>query len=128
MKKIILALSGAVVLFLSVLFFTGLQKPEKDPPEVFSSNTLYYSTANENSSQEYIGNSNAPVISTSQSIYIVREYKGMIGVFAEEDDDPLYTVDVSVATLPEADQKMLAAGITVRGRERLNSILEDYES
>ena len=52
----------------------------------------------------------------------------MIGVFAENEDEPLYTVDVAVELLPEADRKMLAAGITVSGRERLNSVLEDYES
>lgn len=128
MKKIAIIGCCAAVVFVSALLVPGIQKPENEPPEAFSSNILYYSTANENSSQEYIGNSNSPVLSSSQTIYIVREYEGMIGVFAEDQDEPLYTVDVAVELLPEADRKMLAAGITVSGRERLNSVLEDYES
>ncbi len=128
MRKIAIIGCCAAVVFVSALLVPGIQKPETEPPEVLSSNTLSYSTANENSSQEYIGNSNSPVLSSSQTIYIVREYEGMIGVFAENEDEPLYTVDVAVELLPEADRKMLAAGITVSGRERLNSVLEDYES
>lgn len=128
MRKIAIIGCCAAVVFVSALLVPGIQKPETEPPEVLSSNTLSYSTANENSSQEYIGNSNSPVLSSGQTIYIVREYEGMIGVFAENEDEPLYTVDVAVELLPEADRKMLAAGITVSGRERLNSVLEDYES
>ena len=128
MRKIAIIGCCAAVVFVSALLVPSIQKPETEPPEVLSSNILSYSTANENSSQEYIGNSNSPVLSSGQTIYIVREYEGMIGVFAENEDEPLYTVDVAVELLPEADRKMLAAGITVSGRERLNSVLEDYES
>lgn len=128
MKKIILTLSCAVVLFVSVLLLAGLQKPEPNVPEPSSSNILSYSTANKNSSQENNGISTHRAFSSSQTIYIIREYNGEIGVFAENQESPLLLVEVLVDTLPEADQKMLESGITVRGDENLNSILEDYES
>lgn len=128
LKKMILALSCAAILFLTVLLLVGLQKPESDVPEPPHSNTLYYSTANKNSSQENNRNSSSPPVSSSQTVYIVREYKGQIGVFAENEETPSQIVDVPVDILPEADQKMLKDGITVRGEDKLNSILEDYES
>ena len=128
MKKMILALSCAAILFLTVLLLVGLQKPESDVPEPPHSNILYYSTANKNSSQENNRNSSSPPVSSSQTVYIVRVYKGQIGVFAENEETPSQIVDVPVDILPEADQKMLKDGITVRGEDKLNSILEDYES
>ena len=128
MKKIILTLSCAVILFVAVLLLAGLQKPEPDTPEPPSSNILYYSTANKNPSQENNGISSSPLLSSSQTVYIIREYDGQIGVFAENQEKPFLLVEVLVDTLPQADQKMLQSGITVRGDENLNSILGDYES
>ena len=128
MKKMLITLSCAAVLFLAVLLLAGRQKPESDVPEPPGSNILSYSTANENSSQENIRISGSSSVSLSQTLYIIREYDGQIGVFAEDEVTPRRIVAVEVALLPEADLKMLRGGITVRGEDRLNSILEDYES
>jgi hypothetical protein len=37
-------------------------------------------------------------------------------------------VNVSIASLPQSDQKLLEKGITVESDEKLRSLLEDYES
>ena len=51
-----------------------------------------------------------------------------MGFLLKNEETPSQIVDVPVDILPEADQKMLKDGITVRGEDKLNSILEDYES
>ncbi len=43
--------------------------------------------------------------------FLVREHDGKIGVFADGNETPVYTVDVFVFTLPEDIQKLLFAGI-----------------
>lgn len=128
MKKVVIAVSGAAVLFVTVLLLAGRQMPEPDVPEPLSSNILYYSTANENPSQENIGNSSVPTPSKSDPIYSIRAYNGEIGVFEEGQEVPFQVLQVEVSLLPEEDQKMLEKGITIQGEDRLVSILEDYES
>ena len=129
MKKLMIVLACLDVLVLALLLMGYPQRwflPET--AEESSSNILYYSTANKNPSQENNGISSSPLLSSSQTVYIIREYDGQIGVFAENQEKPFLLVEVLVDTLPQADQKMLQSGITVRGDENLNSILEDYES
>ncbi len=60
--------------------------------------------------------------------YSVKEYKGCIAVFKRGSEKPLRTTEVSVKTLPEADQKILKNGIFAENNEQLNEILEDYLS
>lgn len=62
----------------------------------------------------------------SDICYIVREHEGIIGVFTA-DGDPLYTVEVYIKTLPEADRKLLYDGIYAASREELLEILGDYD-
>lgn len=60
--------------------------------------------------------------------YSVKEYRGFIAVFKKGSEKPLRTTEISVKTLPEADQKILKNGIFAENSEQLNEILEDYLS
>ena len=51
------------------------------------------------------------IASVDADTFRVREHDGKIGVFADGDEIPVYTVDVFVFTLPEDIQKLLFAGI-----------------
>ena len=62
------------------------------------------------------------------SVYTVRAYKGHIGIFLNESESPLEELDVDLDLLPEADQILLREGIRVTDRDRLNRLIEDYES
>ena len=124
MKKIILTLSCAVILFVAVLLLAGLQKPEPDTPEPPSSNILYY-TPETLSSQESSG---AYAMASHVTVYTVRTYEGRIGIFLNDSEVPFEELDVDVGLLPEADQVLLEEGIRVTDREHLNRLIEDYES
>lgn len=60
--------------------------------------------------------------------YSVKEYNGCIAVFKKDSKYPLRTTEISVKTLPAADQKILKNGIFAENNEQLNEILEDYLS
>ena len=51
------------------------------------------------------------IASVDADTFLVREHGGKIGVFADGDEIPVYTVDVFVFTLPENIQKLLRTGI-----------------
>ena len=51
------------------------------------------------------------IASVDADTFLVREHDGKIGVFADGNETPVYTVDVFVFTLPEDIQKLLFAGI-----------------
>ncbi len=57
--------------------------------------------------------------------YLVREYRGQIGVFSA-DGTLLEILDTYVKTLPEADRVLLGEGISIKTKEELNSLIEDY--
>ena len=57
--------------------------------------------------------------------YLVKEYQGKIGIFST-DGLLLEIIDTYVKTLPEADRTLLGEGISVKTREELNSLVEDY--
>ncbi len=60
------------------------------------------------------------------TVYIVKEYMGKIGIFLE--DGTLYRVlEVYVKTLPEADKRLLGEGIEVVGRQALSDLMQDYD-
>lgn len=57
--------------------------------------------------------------------FLVKEYRGQIGIFSA-DGTLLEILDTYVKTLPEADRALLGEGISVKTREELNSLVEDY--
>lgn len=83
-------------------------------------------TSIEPSSQE----SSAIITAASKqedSLYIVKEYNGHIGVFHNGDNLPFEEIDIDVSIFPEEDQKLLHDGIQARGTAELTRVIEDYE-
>ena len=85
---------------------------------------LYY-TPEAPSSQESSG---TYAMASNVAVYTVRAYKGHIGIFLNESESPFEELDVDLDLLPEADQILLREGIRVTDRDRLNRLIEDYES
>jgi hypothetical protein len=67
-------------------------------------------------------------VSSRAAKYIVKAYNGIVAVFKVNNEYPFKVLDVSVESLPYADQDMLNKGIYVADDQELNSILEDYGS
>lgn len=62
-------------------------------------------------------------------LYYLREYDEKIGVFHPDEAEPFLMIDVYVSTLPSADQfELKNSGIKVYSAQKLQSIIEDYES
>ena len=62
-----------------------------------------------------------------EDLYIVKEYKGHIGVFRDGEDLPFEEINIDVNIFPQADQDLLKKGIQAHGTAELTSIIEDYE-
>lgn len=60
--------------------------------------------------------------------YSVKEYDGCIAVFEAGSTTPFRKTEISVKSLPEADQKILKNGIKIESGEELDRVLEDYLS
>jgi hypothetical protein len=97
----------------------------RQSPQISSSSEQIHSTANYASSQE---NSNITAMTSKTTVYTVKEYKGHIGVFMNDETVPYKEVMVEVASLPETDQQLLSKGIMANNQSKLNHILEDYRS
>ncbi len=125
MKKLIVVLACLDILVLTLLLMGYPQRWFRtEPPENSSSNIMYY-TPEESSSQESSG---AYAMASSIAIYTVRAYEGHIGIFLNDSARPFEELDVDISLLPEADQVLLQEGIQVTDRDRLNRLIEDYES
>lgn len=128
MKRNWIVLLGTTIIIIGMLMWGFSQTRINQIPEVSSSDILDNFTSNEASSQE---NSEIPTMasrSSSLNTYTVKEYEGHIGVFYNNESTPYQEIDVDVASLPQADQVLLKDGIRVTDIDRLNSIIEDYES
>lgn len=64
----------------------------------------------------------------SQTSWLLREYQGKIGVFAEGSDKPQQVLNVYISTLPQDDQQKLKKGIHASSREELLALIENYSS
>jgi hypothetical protein len=92
------------------------------PDKITSSNFTAIETASQESSAIITTASNQ-----NEDLYIVKEYKGQIGVFHEGDKHPCEVIDIDISIFPEEDQKRLVDGIQVSGIAELTSVIEDYE-
>lgn len=119
----ILICIAAACFILSIVMFS--QTKFRQSPQISSSSEQIYSTANYASSQE---NSNITTMTSKTTVYTVKEYKGHIGVFMNDETVPYKEVMVEVASLPETDQQLLSKGIMANNQSKLNHILEDYRS
>lgn len=122
-----------VAAFLVVLVFLKYPRnPINSSSENVSSNIMYNSTAITPSSQESSEiNAMASEASRPESaneVFTVKEYEGLIGIFLNDAEKPFKQINVDVASLPDADQTALREGIKVYSTDKLNQIIEDYES
>ena len=60
--------------------------------------------------------------------WVLGSWKGYLALFDAGADEPRQIYPVQVGALPEADRTALEEGIIVRGRRRLDALLEDYLS
>lgn len=119
-----------VIALLTVLVVLGLPTNKSSHPDNTHSanhtNVSSHFTSIEPSSQE----SSAIIAAASKqddSLYIVKEYDGHIGVFRAEDKLPFEEINIDVSIFPEEDQKLLHDGIEARGTAELTRVIEDYE-
>lgn len=125
MKKNWIVLVCAVIVMIGGLALVLSQNHISGTPVVTSSDILANSTPKEPPSQE---SSEIIAMTSKSNVYTVKEYEGHIGVFFNDERKPYEEIQVEVSTLPEADRKLLKDGIKVTDADRLNSIIEDYES
>ncbi len=57
--------------------------------------------------------------------YIVKDFNGNVAVFEADASAPFRVTEVSISTLPKADQERLQEGIAVADQAELNTLLED---
>ena len=125
MKKVWIVLLCTMIAIVGILTFGYSQKRLNNTPETTSSNILDNSTPNNTSSQE---NSEITAMTSRSNTYTVKEYEGHIGVFYNNESIPYQEIDVEISSLPEADRQLLKKGIKVTDTNKLNGIIEDYES
>ncbi|NLJ31206.1 MAG: hypothetical protein GX424_06355 [Clostridiales bacterium] len=125
MKKIAVMILCTAFIVVGLLYAGNTRRQPSPEPSPASSNILYNSTAITASSQE---SSEIDVIASQSDVYTVKEYQGIIGIFHNSDIIPSQEIHVEVASLPAEDQQLLKKGIRVYSRDKLNSIIEDYES
>ena len=65
--------------------------------------------------------------STEENVYVVKDYKGMIAIFYNDNQIPIQIFNIYTDTLPEEDAKKIKAGIKLTSKE-LESFISDYTS
>ncbi len=73
-------------------------------------------------------NINNTAETTSVYFYTLRDYKGRIALFVNDNEAPKETFEVFTDTLPEEDASKLKKGIIVKSEAELQKILEEYIS
>ncbi len=59
---------------------------------------------------------------------LLKEWEGMVALFANGGEQPLTVYEVNVRSLPTEEQERLKVGIAVDSEEMLTEILENYTS
>lgn len=65
--------------------------------------------------------------STEENVYVVKDYKGMIAIFYNDNQIPIQIFNIYTDTLPEEDAKKIKSGIKLTSKE-LESFISDYTS
>ena len=84
-----------------------------------------YSTSKAPSSQEI--QSGTPASESNPDVYIVKTYKGHIGVFRGEDATPFEEFSTDVSILPKDDQIVLEKGKVLHSMSDVKKLMEDYD-
>lgn len=85
-----------------------------------------YFTSKAPSSQE--SRSSAPASESNTDVYIVKAYKGHIGVFRGSDPTPFEEFNTDVSILPKDDQILLEKGKILHSIAEVKKLVEDYDS
>lgn len=99
---------------------TGIILPTMKNQKTMAQTTSIVESVPQPSSTTDSSTQSAPV-----SSYLVKEYNGKIAVFREGESTPFRITDVSVNTLPYADQVDLKDGIHASDDVKLVQLLED---
>lgn len=62
-----------------------------------------------------------------ETLYVLKDYKGRIALFHQNEEKPVEVYDVFTNSLPEDDAQQIKRGITV-STDELNNLLSDYIS
>lgn len=129
MKKVsVLLCCAAVVLTVCTVLFLGRHVFPQQGKTISASSEnsmLSYSTSNATSSQ---GSSPAaPTLASGSDIYLVKEYKGHIGVYHNGEKTPFREYPTDVAVLPQSDQNALKQGKALHSMEEVEKLVEDYD-
>lgn len=125
--SVLLCCAIAVLTICTVLFLGRHVFPQQEKTISASSpkSMLSYSTSNTTSSQ---GSSPAAqTLASGPDIYLVKEYKGHIGVYRNGEKTPFREYPTDVAVLPQADQAALKQGKALHSMEEVEKLVEDYD-
>lgn len=76
----------------------------------------------------WVGQASAGNEAAEGYAYLLRVHEGKIGVFRAGESEPFRVLEVYVSTLPVLDQSELSEGVYIQNEEKLQVIIEDYES
>ena len=62
------------------------------------------------------------------TVFLLGNHKGYLALWKEDRPEPFQIFPVKIASLPEADQQALNAGVSARSEIELSSLLEDFLS
>lgn len=68
------------------------------------------------------------IAASEATAYIIREYKGKLGVFSGNSDKPFRTVECDLQLLSEYDRNQLEQGIELADEAELRAYIEDMTS
>lgn len=134
MKKhqIFLTLAILAIIVATIFCFTYFARSTKDVhPNLLQNQNQKQTQGQVNFTSKPVSSQEISEIASSsmlENIYTLREYKGHIGVFENDDSTPIQEIDVLVDNLPASDRALLAKGIVARNSAELRSLLEDYSS
>ncbi len=134
MKKhqIFLTLAILAIIVATIFCFTYFARSTKDvQPNLLQNQNQKETQGQVNFTSKTVSSQEISEIASSsmlENIYTLREYKGHIGVFENDDSTPIQEIDVLVDNLPASDRALLAKGIVARNSAELRSLLEDYSS
>ncbi len=66
-------------------------------------------------------------LASDSDLYIVKEYKGHIGVYRNGEKTPFREYQTDVAVLPKADQTALKQGKVLHSMAEVEKLVEDYD-
>lgn len=64
----------------------------------------------------------------SERAYTVREHNGVVAVFTDNGEAPVFETDIPIDGLRQTDRQLLANGINLASYREVLSVLEDFGS